>query len=90
MSKILLLLHQDKIIAQGLQAFLTSTSNYEVRLVNNYFQCLESANFLQKLGSAFVILVEGQLLDSVKCGQLTQLGSIPMVRIVQMIKRQSD
>ena len=45
MSKILLLLHQDKIIAQGLQAFLTSnTSNYEVRLVNNYSQCLESAN----------------------------------------------
>jgi DNA-binding NarL/FixJ family response regulator len=79
MSKILLLLHQDKIIAQGLQAFLTSTSNYEVRLVNNYFQCLESANFLQKLGSAFVILVEGQLLDSVKCAQLTQLDHAKLI-----------
>jgi DNA-binding NarL/FixJ family response regulator len=79
MSKILLLLHQDKIIAQGLQAFLTSTSNYEVRLVNNYSQCLESANFLQKLGSAFVILVEGQLLDSVKCGQLTQLDQARLI-----------
>ncbi|MGL6342865.1 MAG: helix-turn-helix transcriptional regulator [Waterburya sp.] len=79
MSKILLLLHQDKIIAQGLQAFLTSTSNYEVRLVNNYFQCLESANFLQKLGSAFVILVEGQLLDTVKCGQLTQLDQARLI-----------
>lgn len=79
MSKILLLLHQDKIIAQGLQAFLTSTSNYEVRLVNNYSQCLESANFLQKLGSAFVILVEGQLLDSVKCAQLTQLDQAKLI-----------
>jgi DNA-binding NarL/FixJ family response regulator len=79
MSKILLLLHQDKIIAQGLQAFLTSTSNYEVRLVNNYFQCLESANFLQKLGSTFVILVEGQLLDTVKCGQLTQLDQARLI-----------
>lgn len=79
MSKILLLLHQDKIIAQGLQAFLTSTSNYEVRLVNNYFQCLESANFLQKLGSAFVILVEGQLLDTIKCGQLTQLDQARLI-----------
>jgi DNA-binding NarL/FixJ family response regulator len=79
MSKILLLLHQDKIIAQGLQAFLTSTSNYEVRLVNNYSQCLESANFLQKLGSAFVILVEGQLLDSVKCAQLTQLDQARLI-----------
>jgi DNA-binding NarL/FixJ family response regulator len=79
MSKILLLLHQDKIIAQGLQAFLTSTSNYEVRLVNNYFQCLESANFLQKLGSAFVILVEGQLLDTVKCAQLTQLDQARLI-----------
>jgi DNA-binding NarL/FixJ family response regulator len=79
MSKILLLLHQDKIIAQGLQAFLTSTSNYEVRLVKNYSQCLESANFLQKLGSAFVILVEGQLLDSVKCAQLTQLDQARLI-----------
>lgn len=80
MSKILLLLHQDKIIAQGLQAFLTSsTSNYEVRLVNNYSQCLESANFLQKLGSAFVILVEGQLLDTVKCAQLTQLDQARLI-----------
>lgn len=79
MSKILLLLHQDKIIAQGLQAFLTSTSNYEVRLVNNYFQCLESANFLQKLGLAFVILVEGQLLDTIKCGQLTQLDQARLI-----------
>ena len=80
MSKILLLLHQDKILAQGLQAFLTSsTSNYEVRLVNNYSQCLESANFLQKLGSAFVILVEGQLLDTVKCAQLTQLDQARLI-----------
>ncbi|MGB5714269.1 MAG: LuxR C-terminal-related transcriptional regulator [Waterburya sp.] len=79
MSKILLLLHQDKIIAQGLQAFLTSTSNYEVRLVNNYSQCLESANFLQKLGSAFVILVEGQLLDTLKCAQLTQLDQARLI-----------
>jgi DNA-binding NarL/FixJ family response regulator len=79
MSNILLLLHQDKIIAQGLQAFLTSTSNYEVRLVNNYSQCLESANFLQKLGSAFVILVEGQLLDTVKCAQLTQLDQARLI-----------
>ena len=79
MSKILLLLHKDKIIAQGLQAFLTSTSNYEVRLVNNYSQCLESANFLQKLGSAFVILVEGQLLDTVKCAQLTQLDQARLI-----------
>lgn len=80
MSKILLLLHQDKIIAQGLQAFLTSnTSNYEVRLVNNYSQCLESANFLQKLGSAFVILIEGQLLDTVKCAQLTQLDQARLI-----------
>ncbi|MBW4536471.1 MAG: hypothetical protein KME09_21275 [Pleurocapsa minor HA4230-MV1] len=79
MSKILLLLHQDKIIAQGLQAFLTSTSNYEVRLVNNYFQCLESANFLQKLGLAFVIIVEGQLLDTIKCGQLTQLDQARLI-----------
>ncbi|MEN9565342.1 MAG: hypothetical protein RLZZ69_538 [Cyanobacteriota bacterium] len=79
MSKILLLLHQDKIIAQGLQAFLTSTSNYEVRLVNNYSQCLESANFWQKLGSAFVILVEGQLLDTVKCAQLTQLDQAKLI-----------
>jgi DNA-binding NarL/FixJ family response regulator len=79
MSKILLLLHQDKIIAQGLQAFLTSASDYEVRLVNNYFQCLESANFLQKLGSAFVILVEGQLLDTVKCAQLTQLDHAKLI-----------
>lgn len=79
MSKILLLLHQDKIIAQGLQAFLTNTSNYEVRLVNNYSQCLESANFLQKLGSAFVILVEGQLLDTVKCAQLTQLDQARLI-----------
>ena len=79
MSKILLLLHQDKIIAQGLQAFLTSTSNYEVRLVNNYSQCLESANFLQKLGSAFVILIEGQLLDTVKCAELTQLDQARLI-----------
>ncbi|MGB5633683.1 MAG: LuxR C-terminal-related transcriptional regulator [Crocosphaera sp.] len=79
MSKILLLLHQDKIIAQGLQAFLTSASNYEVRLVKNYSQCLESANFLQKLGSAFVILVEGQLLDTLKCAQLTQLDQARLI-----------
>jgi DNA-binding NarL/FixJ family response regulator len=89
MSKILLLLHQDKIIAQGLQAFLTSTSNYEVRLVNNYFQCLESANFLQKLGSAFVILVEGQLLDSVKCGQLTQLDQARLILCDRPAKQNS-
>jgi DNA-binding NarL/FixJ family response regulator len=48
-------------------------------LVNNYFQCLESANFLQKLGSAFVILVEGQLLDTVKCAQLTQLDQARLI-----------
>jgi DNA-binding NarL/FixJ family response regulator len=89
MSKILLLLHQDKIIAQGLQAFLTSTSNYEVRLVNNYFQCLESANFLQNLGSAFVILVEGQLLDSVKCGQLTQLDQARLILCDRPAKQNS-
>jgi DNA-binding NarL/FixJ family response regulator len=89
MSKILLLLHQDKIIAQGLQAFLTSTSNYEVRLVNNYFQCLESANFLQNLGSAFVILVEGQLLDSVKCAQLTQLDQARLILCDRPAKQNS-
>ncbi|NJO96217.1 MAG: helix-turn-helix domain-containing protein [Pleurocapsa sp. CRU_1_2] len=89
MSKILLLLHQDKIIAQGLQAFLTNTSNYEVRLVNNYFQCLESANFLQKLGSAFVILVEGQLLDTVKCAQLTQLDQARLILCDRPAKQNS-
>jgi DNA-binding NarL/FixJ family response regulator len=89
MSKILLLLHQDKIIAQGLQAFLTSTNNYDVRLVNNYSQCLESANFLQKLGSAFVILVEGQLLDTVKCGQLTQLDQARLILCDRPAKQNS-
>jgi DNA-binding NarL/FixJ family response regulator len=44
---------------------------------------------LQKLGSAFVILVEGQLLDSVKCAQLTQLDQARLILCDRPAKQNS-
>ncbi len=68
----ILLFHSDNIITQGLQAFLASTNKYKINVLDNYFKCLDSAKFLQQLGEAFVIIAEGELLDSDKCARLAQ------------------
>jgi DNA-binding NarL/FixJ family response regulator len=75
----ILIFHSDKIIAQGLETYLTSNTKYQVRTVNHYLKCLDSANFLQQLGEIFVILVEGKLVDSVKCEQLTKFEQAKLI-----------
>ncbi|MDJ0592798.1 MAG: hypothetical protein QNJ72_22885 [Pleurocapsa sp. MO_226.B13] len=75
----ILILHSDKIIAQGLELFIVNNTEHQVRTTNLYSKSLDSANFLQQLGETFVILAEGKLLDSDKCQQITKLDRAKLI-----------
>ena len=75
----ILICHTDRIIVQGLEAFLSNVGQYQIYTANNYHDCLCSANFLQELGETFVIIAEGKILDSNKCSELVKIDRAKLI-----------
>lgn len=79
MAHQIIILHRDKTISAGIESFLSSSKDYRIDLVHDYEQCLNSAKFLQELGSVFIVLIEGQLLDTAKSKQLVELDQARLI-----------
>lgn len=75
----ILIFHSDTIMVQGLATFLTSTTSHQIRIVNHYLKCLDSANFFSQLGEVFVIIAEGKLLDLNQCQQLNNFNQSRLI-----------
>jgi DNA-binding NarL/FixJ family response regulator len=75
----ILICHTDSIIVQGLEAFLTSIEPHQIYTTKTYLDCLNSAHFLQELGETFVVIAEGNILDSAKCSQLAKFERAKLI-----------